>query len=81
MKNGAGSDTPREKVLDVHPLIPAAVEFQRESSGGDVAHSRRHEHITAKGDIGDPMAMLDTLAAAASRELDRVPPRAIVPRS
>src|SRR6478672_347727 len=64
--------TRRGKVLDVHPLIPIGVDFNEKAL---VATSRTLagiEHITAKGDIGDPMAMLDTLRAHGVTDLDRV---------
>jgi hypothetical protein len=64
--------TRRGKVLDVHPLIPVGVDFNENALVETSRTLAGIEHITAKGDIGDPMAMLDTLRAHGVTDLDRV---------
>ncbi|HEX7679467.1 MAG TPA: class I SAM-dependent methyltransferase, partial [Thermoanaerobaculia bacterium] len=64
--------TGRGRVLDAHPLIPVAVDFN-EKALAEVARTLAGiEHIAVRGDIGDPLAMLDTLRANGVEDLDRV---------
>jgi len=64
--------TRRGKVLDAHPLIPVAVDFNEKALAEASRTLDGIEHIAMRGDIGNPLALLDTLRAIGVEDLDRV---------
>ncbi|PYS30179.1 MAG: hypothetical protein DMG11_06165, partial [Acidobacteria bacterium] len=64
--------TRRGKVLDAHPVIPVAADFNEKALVEASRTLAGIEHIAVKGDIGDPAALLDTLRANGVEDLHRV---------
>ncbi|HXI26613.1 MAG TPA: hypothetical protein VNG71_22365, partial [Pyrinomonadaceae bacterium] len=64
--------TRRGKALDLHPLIPVAADFNERALAEASRTLAGIEHIVVRGDIGDPLALLDTLRANGIEDLDRV---------
>jgi len=64
--------TRRGKVLDVHPVIPVAVDFNEEALVEASRTLAGIEHMAVHGDIGDPAALVDTLRANGVEDLHRV---------
>ena len=55
--------TGRGKVLDAHPVIPVAVDFNEKALAEASRTLAGIEHIAVRGDIADPAALLETLRA------------------
>ena len=64
--------TRRGKALDAHPLIPIAVDLNEKALAEASRTLAGIEHIALRGDIGDPLALVDTLRAHGVEDLDRV---------
>jgi len=64
--------TRRGKVLDRHPLIPIAIDYNEEALAVATGNLRDLEHIALKGDIGDPLDLRQKLRAHGVEDLDRV---------
>jgi acyl transferase domain-containing protein/enoyl-CoA hydratase/carnithine racemase/acyl carrier protein/SAM-dependent methyltransferase len=64
--------TGRGKVLDAYPLIPVAVDFNEKALAEASRTLAGIEHLAVRGDIGDPLALLDALRANGVEDLDRV---------
>ena len=64
--------TRRGTVLDVHPVIPVAVDFNEKALVEASRTLADIDHIAVRGDIGDPAALLETLRANCAGDLHRV---------
>ena len=64
--------TRRGQALDAHPLIPVAADFNEQALAEASRTLAGIEHIAVRGDIGDPLALVDTLRASGVVEVDRV---------
>jgi acyl transferase domain-containing protein/enoyl-CoA hydratase/carnithine racemase/SAM-dependent methyltransferase len=64
--------TRRGKVLDTHPVIPVAVDFNEKALAEASRTLAGIEHIAVHGDIGDPAALLETLRARVDGDLHRM---------
>ncbi|HXH41833.1 MAG TPA: methyltransferase, partial [Thermoanaerobaculia bacterium] len=64
--------TGRGKVLDAHPVIPVAVDFNEKALAEASRTLAGIEHIAIRGDIGDPAELLETLRANGAGDLHRV---------
>ena len=61
--------TGRGKVLDAHPVIPVAVDFNEKALAEASRTLAGIEHIAVRGDIADPAALLETLRAKIDGDL------------
>jgi acyl transferase domain-containing protein/SAM-dependent methyltransferase/acyl carrier protein len=64
--------TRRGRVLDRHPLIPIAVDYNDKALQAAARTLQGIEHVTLKGDIGDPLGLLRDLRALGIEDVDRV---------
>src|SRR5215470_13383016 len=64
--------TRRGKALDAHPLVLVAVDFNEKALAEASRTLAGIEHIAVRGDVGDPLALLDTLRANGVEDLNRV---------
>jgi polyketide synthase PksN len=64
--------TCRGKVLDAHPVIPVAVDFNERALAEASRTLVGIEHIAVRGDIGDPATLVETLRANGVEDLHRV---------
>jgi acyl transferase domain-containing protein/enoyl-CoA hydratase/carnithine racemase/acyl carrier protein/SAM-dependent methyltransferase len=64
--------TRRGKVLDAHPLIPVGADFNEKALVETSRTLAGIVHMTVKGDIGDPAALLETLRENGVEDLHRV---------
>ncbi|HEX6101024.1 MAG TPA: SDR family NAD(P)-dependent oxidoreductase [Thermoanaerobaculia bacterium] len=64
--------TRRGTVLDVHPVIPVAVDFNEKALVEASRTLASIGHIAVRGDIGDPAALVETLQTNGVEDLHRV---------
>ena len=64
--------TRRGKVLDAYPLISVGVDFNEKALAETSRTLAAIEHIAVRGDIADPLALVDTLRANGVEDLNRV---------